>query len=392
MTNNKIPKICMVVERFYPQVGGSETQALNLSEKLQFMGVTLFVLTRRTLKDMPPIETIRGVQVYRVLPTGTGITSLLLASASFALFLFKHRRDYDIIHCHGMGWAGPVSSLIGILLSKKVIVKIATAGDVTGRITGKGTIPAPINFIRLQFLKRVTNLICISSEIADELHNKGFDEDMLIRIPNGVDTERFSPGDGTRRLLPTGRLNIIFSGRLVYRKGIDVLFKAFRNILMDCHCPDVHLNILGSSKLQTGDQYERGLRDYVKENQLEGAITFHGDVDNVEEYLREADIFAFPSRHEGLPNALLEAMACGLPVVATSIGGIVDVIRDGENGILVKPDDVAGFYLALKRLIDSPETRRSLGTAARDTAEKDYSMEAIAIRYEKLYNILGKGI
>ncbi len=383
MTSERKSRVCMVVERFYPQVGGSETQALNLSERLQRMGISLFVLTRRTLREMPSFEEIRGVKVYRVLPTGTGKPSLLLASLSFAYFLFKRRRDYDIIHCHGMGWAGPVSSLVGSLLRKKVIVKVATAGDITGNIVGKREIPNVINALRLYFLRLATKLVCISREISDELRKKGFREDKLIRIPNGVDIDRFRAGDGTRKLLQDGKLNIIFSGRLVYRKGIDILLRAFRNI-QESH-PEVHLNILGSGKLQMGDSFEEELRGFVIDKKLEGSITFHGDVENVEEYLAEADIFAFPSRHEGLPNALLEAMSSGLPVVATSIGGIVDVIRDGQNGILVEPNDYNSLSKALEILIESPDLKNNLGMAARRTVEEFYSLEAIAQKFVELY-------
>lgn len=378
----------MVVERFYPHVGGSETQALNLSEKLQIKGVGLFVLTRRTLKEMLSVEEIKRVKVYRVLPTGTGKFSMLMASFSFALFLFKHRNDYDIIHCHGMGWAGPISSLMGMALRKKTIVKVATAGDISGRIAGKKEIPQLINAIRLTLLKRATGLICISYEIADELRRKGFPEKRLVHIANGVDIERFALRDEKRKLLPQDKLNIIFSGRLVYRKGIDVLLEAFKKIAT--HYPQAHLHILGSAKLQMGDEYEDKLRGFVRDNNLEDAVTFHGDVDNVEDYLKEADIFAFPSRHEGLPNALLEAMACGLPVVATSIGGVVDVIRNKENGLLVKPDDVEGLYKALRYLIDLPEERARLGKVARGTVENDYSLTAIAKKYTELYNELLK--
>lgn len=373
----------MVVERFYPQVGGSETQALNLSEKLQKMGVELFVLTRRTTKEMAPVEEVRGIKVFRVLPAGTGKRSLLMASFSFAYFLFKRRRDYDIIHCHGMGWAGPISSFMGHILKKKVIVKVATAGDISGKIVGKEDIPRFINAIRLSFLRLADRLVCISREITEELNKKGFQGGKLVYLPNGVDVDRFRPGGGGRRLFPSDKLNIIFSGRIVYRKGIDVLLKAFKDIVLDD--PGTHLHILGSSKLQTGDEFEDELKSFVKENDLEGSVTFHGDVDNVEDYLREADIFAFPSRHEGLPNALLEAMACGLPIVATSIGGVVDVVKEGKNGILVRPDDADAIYKAIKRLIELPDFRRSLEIAARKTVEDEYSLGTTAERYIALY-------
>lgn len=373
----------MVVERFYPHVGGSETQALNLSRKLQEMGIKLFVLTRRTLKEMAPYEEVRGIRVYRVLPNGTGLPTLLMASFSFAWFLFEKRNDYDIIHCHGMGWAGPVSSLMGMLLRKKTIVKVATAGDISGKIAGKKEIPQWINAIRLTLLKRASGLICISYEIADELRKKGFPEKRLVHIANGVDIERFALRDEKRKLLPQDKLNIIFSGRLVYRKGIDVLLEAFKRIVT--HYPQTHLHILGSAKLQMGDEYEDKLRGFVRDNNLKDAVTFHGDMDNVEDYLKEADIFAFPSRHEGLPNALLEAMACGLPVVATSIGGIVDVIKNGENGILVEPDDVDGLCKEITGMINSTDLRERLGKAARNTVEKGYSLEAIAGKYLELY-------
>lgn len=130
---------------------------------------------------------------------------------------------------------------------------------------------------------------------------------------------------------------------------------------------------------------EKRFRAQAKD--LPGVI-FAGRVDNVGDYLAAFDVFAFPSLHEGLGSTLLDAMQCGLPIVATKAGGIPELVMHGENGLLVEAGDVDGLAAALERLIVDADLRRRLGKAGRDRA-RAYTPEAMAQRYLALYRDLG---
>jgi glycosyltransferase involved in cell wall biosynthesis len=97
-----------------------------------------------------------------------------------------------------------------------------------------------------------------------------------------------------------------------------------------------------------------------------------------------ADLFLFPSRFEGMPNALLEAMGYGLPVIATPVQGVDEMIRDGENGLIIALDDLQTISDVIVRLLDDPGERKRLGRAARETIEKEYTLDKMCTRYESL--------
>lgn len=118
---------------------------------------------------------------------------------------------------------------------------------------------------------------------------------------------------------------------------------------------------------------------------LKEHINFTGFVKEVAQYFHLAHFFVLPSRSEGLPNALLEAMACGLPAVATHVGGIPKVVIDGETGLLVPPDDEEALADAIKRLLDSPSLCRKMGKAARRHIEAHYSIESVTDQHIALY-------
>ena len=140
---------------------------------------------------------------------------------------------------------------------------------------------------------------------------------------------------------------------------------------------DLHLVLVGSGS----GQYlscEDELRTYVKENHLDQHVTFTGYVENVEEYLRASNGFALPSRSEGLPLSLIEAMGCGLPCIGTRVGGIPDFVTDGENGLLVAAGDSEALRDAIWQLYSEEEMARELGSKARATVQQQFSMRAIA--------------
>jgi len=124
---------------------------------------------------------------------------------------------------------------------------------------------------------------------------------------------------------------------------------------------------------------------------LTDSVVFTGRVDNVDDYLRVADIFVLPSTTEGMSIALLEAMAVGLPVVASRVSGTVDVIKHGKNGLLFEPGNGTGLTDCIISLIESPNRQAELGSQARKTVEQHFSLDRIADRYAALYGSLLSG-
>ena len=145
---------------------------------------------------------------------------------------------------------------------------------------------------------------------------------------------------------------------------------------------DSLLMILGGGPL------EEKLRDQARTLGIEENVKFCGFVDNVGAYLAVTDVFVFPSFQEGFPNSVLEAMCCGLPVVSTKIGGVTDVIRNGENGLLVESGNVNELAHALKRLISDTEYASHLGKNALKTVRESYDLDVIADKYVALYERL----
>jgi glycosyltransferase involved in cell wall biosynthesis len=173
-----------------------------------------------------------------------------------------------------------------------------------------------------------------------------------------------------------GKFVVGHIGALVDRhKGQSVLIEAAR-ILEKTH-PDIQVILLGSGSDEASLKAQaEGL----------GNITFEGFVDNVGDYLKCFDLFAFPSRYEGLGSILFDAMQFDVPIVASDIGGIPDIIRDGENGLLVPPGNAAALAAAIERLYGDEALRKALSSNARNRLDS-FSPGAMAERYEGLYRL-----
>jgi glycosyltransferase involved in cell wall biosynthesis len=183
-------------------------------------------------------------------------------------------------------------------------------------------------------------------------------------IGNGVDLDRFRPAAPGGRSRPAERLKAVVVAQLIERKGLQFLLDALA--MMDAPALagfDVHICGTGP--------YEQVLRARAASLARPEAVRFEGLLEHeaLPDLLRSADVFVLPTLQEGLPLALLEAMACGLPPIATGVGGIPDVVRDGENGRLIAPGSAIEIKRALEECLGSAERRRSLGSAARRTAE-----------------------
>jgi glycosyltransferase involved in cell wall biosynthesis len=177
--------------------------------------------------------------------------------------------------------------------------------------------------------------------------------------------------------LPQEALIAMYSGRLVPEKRVDTLIIIWREVRGAY--PRAVLLICGSGP------EEGRLRSMAGEG-----IIFSGQVEDVAPLLRAADLFLLPSATEGLSNAMLEGLACALPVVATAVGGTPDVIADGQNGCLVPADDPRRLREAVEALLANPDLRARLGQAGRASVQKAYALDNTADRLAALYNELSQ--
>lgn len=212
-------------------------------------------------------------------------------------------------------------------------------------------------------------------------------------VGNGVDTDLFHPPrrDGTGSFVfhpekrDTDSSYVLSVGRLNHGKGYADLIEATGRLAARASVPD--LFIAGKGPL------EASLKAQAREAGIGDAVTFLGfrPQEELVSLYRDASVFVLPSRYEGLPTVLLEAMACGCPVLATQVGGASEVVSDGENGVFVppgRPDDLAD---ALQSLLQDPDRRAELGRQARRTVEARFAWDTIVDEFETLYRRVATG-
>lgn len=385
-------RVCIVSPLFHPDLGGVGRQAVQLTQRLKEKGIDLFVFARK-MKDIPVFNLPEGINVIYIPALRPGVHNLeektflnFLTSLTFSLMLvwnlYKRRHEYDLVHFHGASLPLIVSLPLLKLLRKKVIAKVLAsglgteAGSLKGRYFIFGNMMAYI-------IKNVDSFIAISQEIADGLKNDRVHSRRIKRITNFIDTVKFCPMGTEERHILRNTLSvdknvvINFTGRIVERKGVDVLINAFaknKELLLSSI-----LIIVGNGP------DENKVKNLVSKLGINNNVRFIGHSSEVAKYYHASDIFVLPSYAEGMPNALLEAMACGLPVIASRIGGVVDVVEDGKSGILFEPGDVTGLASAMVRLLKDDELRHKIGAEARKRIVESFSIDGVADKYIKLY-------
>jgi len=382
MGNEKDISILMVIGQFYPLVGGAEKTCQKLSRELIEKEVSVTVLTQHC-DGLPEYEEIDGIPVYRKMkrwhPYGISYMLTMLS------FLIKHRNEFDIIQCFGLFVFVPPVLLIKAFFGKRAVVRLLCSGHYGDF---QGIKQLKIRSLITASSKRFDRIIFISNDIHKELIDNKFPPEKLHYIPNCVDTNKFRPlekQDGYNVK------NICFVGRLDAQKGLEDLIKAMDGIRSKEN--EVRLYIVGE-----GNQKD-ALEGLCKRLKLKDHVIFAGVTDNVLQYYHRANIFVLPSLSEGMSSSLLEAMSCGLPVIATSVGGNTDVLGPtaeaektietnyhiGEYGILVKPGDVASLKEAIITLLHDRSLSKRLGENARKCVENKFSQEKIVNEYIKLY-------
>jgi len=285
------------------------------------------------------------------------------------------KNDIHIVHTHGYK-----ANFYGLMATRFIRVPIiATCHPWTE--TDYSFKARLYTFLDKRWLKKMHRIIAISEEVRQKLPIR----QPVAVIPNGIDLSRFNGGrqvDTLRQQLGFSSSDILIGtiGRLVPEKGYRYLLESMHE-LCEAH-NNIHLVIVGDGPLS------KQLKQQVKDRKLEPRVSFLGIRNDTPELLSMMDIFAMTSLSEGLPMALLEAMAARKSVVATAVGAIPEIIRDGNSGMLVPPQDVGALTRALAHLIQNRKKAQEIGEKARKEVEMNYSSERMAQCYIEHYEQL----
>jgi glycosyltransferase involved in cell wall biosynthesis len=379
------PRICLLTESFHPVVGGGEGHARRLAAELARRGAGVVVVTRRRSKSHAAKERLDRFDVFRVPPSGRQRLGKYLMTLPAFLRLIALRRRYDIIYVCGMRVLGVVAAVAARLMRKKTVMRSESCGELSGEFALPGGLPgiaaATIRLLlrwRNGFLLAGDRFLAISDVIRDEYIRGGVPRGKIDLVPNGIDTDLFRPVDAETKKalraklsLPDGPL-FVYTGKLNRGKGLELLLEVWARIAP--RKPAAHLCLVGSGELQALG-CEEELRRYVTENRLADSVTFAGQVDHVHHYLQAADFFVIASEEESQCISLVEALACGLPSVATAAGGMVDIVEDGVNGTLVPVGDGGRLERAMLAFMEKPQEAEKLGVRGRETVLERYGME-----------------
>jgi glycosyltransferase involved in cell wall biosynthesis len=397
MLQNKHMNICFFTPIFLPSYSGATLQAITLAKELRKkrFKILFVALTsgneKKSVFDDFDIYYIHVEDLNRIIEgTASAIEYLKLVMRLYIL-LFRLRTRFSIIHSHVLGHPYTALSIIGCLLKKKTVAKVTMSNDIDfnriGHLQGK---------LNKCMTKRFDRLIAISTDINQDLRNININHKKIECIPNSINTERFHPvsTDKKKEIKKKFGINakyvISYVGGITFRKGIDFLVEIWPDIIKIC--PDSVLVLVGPKGVEDGVLGDMSCYEEVKKSvdryHLENKVILTGKVNNVEEYLQISDVFAFPSKLEGMPNVVLESMASGVPVVSYRVSGVEDIIQQDVNGEIIDVGDRQHFKSALINLLQDTSKLNIFSLQAHSDISKRFSVEFIADRYIKLYRDL----
>jgi len=372
----------LIINSEYPPIGGGAGNAsANIARCLASLGHEVTVLTVH-FADQPRLEFRDGVTIHRIpalrrrQDRSTALEQLtFIASASLrTLSLVPKLKPNATLAFFGMP-SGAVAWLLKKIYRIPYIVSLR-GGDVPGF--------RPYDFKTFHklmgpFLRVIWHtadaVIANSNGLYDLAHN--FDSGVKIPIiPNGVDATLY-----TSESRNWSHPKLFSVGRIVHQKGLDLGLRAL-----------AQLKDLEWEWRIAGDGPQMGaLKTLAQELDISERVTFLGwqSREELTQWYHHSNLFLFPSRHEGMPNAVLEAMSSGLPVVATKIAGNEELVLDGVTGLLVNAEDVNSLRDGLRRLIVEEKMRMQMGQASRQRVEKEYSWENVARQYSEYLMKIG---
>ena len=388
----KAPSVLLVAGVYYPEISAAGLQCQAVAAALRGRA-RLSVLVTAVDPALPSSETIDGVPVTRV---GVDVRSgMSKASASVRMIgrLAGLLPRVDVIHMHGFSQKNVPIAVMATLLRKPVVLTLHTSGqDEPQAAAQRG------RWSNWAF-RSARLVLPVSPNLVQRCEEAGVPAEHVRLTPNGIDTNRFLPAtDAERSALrrelgwPDDAPVVVFVGFFSRDKRPDLLFRAWRRLAdQGVRSKLVYIGAKASAYFEVDEAIAREIRERAEDMGRASDVVFVEPTHAMERYYRAADVFVLSSVREANPVALLEAMACGLPCIASRIDGATDVIiDDGVNGRLVDRDDVQGLARTLGQVLNNPGEARELGRRARETVMNRYDIQQTAERWLDAYRtVLG---
>lgn len=374
-------KIDVFSDYFPPHIGGGVERVVEeVCRRLAAQGHLVRVFTFNTT-GAPAHEVIAGVEVHRA--PAIQLTRLVRMQSSVSPSLLPlawrlARRDPpDVLHAHNLFFFSTVAATLLKRVLRKPLVTTLHIGSLRD-LGGSARLLASCyeRTLGRAIVRGSDRLVTVSEAVARHAIELGARPEAVRVIANGVDPQQFQPA--ARR--GNGTFRIACVGRLIFNKGPQFLIEAAAQILEAR--PEAEFVLVGDGPLRAG------LEERARELGIRERVEFMGTRSDVPAILQGCDLLVRPSLLEGMPLAILEAMACGLPVVATPISGSAELVRDGENGLLVRPADPGALAGAILRLMENEALREAQGRRGRWLVEHGYSWDSVAERTLAVYREL----
>ena len=372
--------ILFTIRYFYPFIGGTEKQALTLASRLVRKGLQVKIITSRFDRKWQKREIIDDVEVVRLCSPRIKVIGALIFLCCLAGYLVKNRKEISLIQTFQIGYTSSLSIFLATLLRKPSVIKLASSGRGGDIQRGRKTLWGKLF---LYFSKKAARFIVVSTTVKQELMSESVDSVKFYQVGNGVNlngyTQTEAKSQARMALKIPDKKTIMYTGRLSSEKGVEFLIRSFARVHRRLNC---QLLIIADGP------EKKNIERVIEQLEVTDAVDIVPAVDDVAPYLRAADLFVLPSQFEGLSNSLLEAMACRLPVISTSVGGSIDIIESGVNGVLIEYNNEERLSQEISNLLGDPELSASLGKHARETVERQHDMDVIAEEYLGVYNSL----
>jgi len=384
--------VLMVTGAYWPELSGGGLQCRTMIHALRDR-FRFRVFTTCTDRALPPVSEVEGTPVHRVHVDVSSRWSKLRAAVQTVRFFRAEQHTFDIVHLHGFSQKSVLIVLLAQLSRKRIILTIHTAGS------DEAAAARQLGWVTYWAYRQADLYLAISSRIAHNYVAAGLPKTRLRLAPNGLDVDRFHPPSRQER--QAARLGlaplsddlywILFVGFFSREKGPDVLFEAWLR-LREMGAPPSGLIFVGATDAvyhEVDKTLAAAITERAAELGVSDRVRFTGPMANVETAYHAADVFVMPSSREAFGMVLVEAMASGLPVIASRIDHVTDeIVDDGVTGHLVPVHDPAALAEALARVLRAPADAQKLGAHAREAVVSRYSLEAARQRWIEAYEAL----